>query len=62
MESGLASQIKQAFGEQSLYAILQVHATATPEDIKRGYKRQALVHHPDKGGDAEKVCVVWWIA
>lgn len=33
------------------YATLGVAKTATPEEIKRAYRRLASQHHPDKGGD-----------
>ncbi|KAG5495050.1 hypothetical protein JKF63_02103 [Porcisia hertigi] len=33
-----------------LYAILEVDKRATQEDIKRSYRRLALLYHPDKAG------------
>jgi DnaJ-class molecular chaperone len=33
------------------YQTLGVDRTATPDDIKRAYRRMASQHHPDKGGD-----------
>lgn len=33
--------------------MLGVGEKATPEEINKAYKRAALEHHPDKGGDAE---------
>ncbi|CAD6919411.1 unnamed protein product, partial [Tilletia laevis] len=36
------------------YAILEVEQTATDTEIKKAYRKQSLVHHPDKGGDEEK--------
>jgi len=36
------------------YAVLGVSHDATQEDVKRAYRRQAMEHHPDKGGDANK--------
>ncbi|KAL9937134.1 hypothetical protein V8E36_004369 [Tilletia maclaganii] len=36
------------------YAILEVEQTASDLDIKKAYRKQSLIHHPDKGGDEEK--------
>ena len=37
------------------YAILGVSQDASIDEIKKSYKRLALKHHPDKGGNAETV-------
>lgn len=36
------------------YEILGIDRDATPEDIKTAYRKKALIHHPDKGGDEEQ--------
>lgn len=36
------------------YKILEVERTATEIEIKKAYRKQSLLHHPDKGGSEEK--------
>lgn len=40
--------------ESSFYDILGVNENATAEEIKKVYRKLAVEHHPDKGGDEEK--------
>jgi len=39
---------------EGLYNILGVDKNASEREIKKAFKRAALKHHPDRGGDAEK--------
>jgi DnaJ family protein C protein 7 len=40
------------------YKILGVPRDCSETDIKKGYRRESLKHHPDKGGDEEKFKLV----
>jgi len=39
---------------QNYYDVLNVPRDSSVDDIKKAYKKKALEHHPDKGGDTEK--------
>jgi DnaJ family protein A protein 2 len=39
---------------KSLYETLGVDKSASTEEIRKAFRKLALVHHPDKGGDEEK--------
>ncbi len=40
--------------QKDYYKILGVEKNASAEDIKKAFRKLALEHHPDKGGNAEK--------
>ena len=41
--------------EKDYYSILGAEETTSQEEIERLYKRLAMRHHPDRGGDAEEM-------
>lgn len=54
-EDHIAQQLSDAFGaDKTVYDILEVPKDATVEQIKKAYRKLALKHHPDKGGDENK--------
>lgn len=40
--------------EEDLYQVLGVPRDASPDEIKRAFRRLSHQHHPDKGGEAKK--------
>lgn len=43
---------------EEAYAILELDFPSTRDEVKKAFHRLAHVHHPDKGGDAEKFKVI----
>lgn len=38
----------------NLYQILGIRRNASPETIRKAYRKKAMEHHPDRGGDREQ--------
>ena len=41
--------------DRKYYDLLEVKVDATTEEIKQAFRKQAMKHHPDKGGNIETV-------
>ena len=57
---GSAVQSKNPNKKRSPYDILQISKDASPTEIKKAYRRRAVVCHPDKGGSDDQFAEVAW--
>ena len=48
------SMMNNSIDNNKFYDILNINKNASPIDIKKAYRKLAVIHHPDKGGDPEK--------
>ena len=56
------NNIEQYFQSKDLYLIFGVEKIAPVEEIKKSYRKLALKHHPDKGGNEEAfkcLCMIY---
>ena len=46
--------MNQTIDNETFYKLLEINKNASSKDIKKAYRRLAVIHHPDKGGDPDK--------
>ena len=51
---GSSRSSKKEVDNKKFYDILEVSQKATQDEIRKAYRKLAVKHHPDKGGDQEK--------
>lgn len=56
--TGFAALPAPAGGKRDWWTVLELPATATEAQIRDAYARLARVHHPDKGGDAQRMAEI----
>lgn len=64
MTSHIKSQMIEAFNTDNLYEVFNLDQNASEADIKKSFRKLALIHHPDKGGNETKfkaLCVAYGI-
>merc|ERR1719511_270193 len=51
---GMGGRSSKPVDTTAFYKTLDVDKNASEPDIKKAYRKMAVKHHPDKGGDPEK--------
>lgn len=54
MGGGARRGPKKEVDNKKFYELLGVEKNATNDQIKKAFRKLALQHHPDRGGDKEK--------
>merc|ERR1719389_1294281 len=51
---GMPGRKRGPIDNEKFYKLLEVEKSASEPEIKKAYRKLAVKHHPDKGGDPEK--------
>ena len=61
MGSGGSPAEKKPVDNETFYKTLNVSKDATADEIKKAFRKRALLDHPGKGGDPEKLKNKIWL-
>ncbi|SOV19256.1 HSP40, subfamily A, putative [Plasmodium sp. gorilla clade G2] len=51
---GQQARRKREVNNNKYYEVLNLKKNCTTDEVKKAYRKLAIIHHPDKGGDPEK--------